>query len=89
MARDVDKVLNVCTQCWRQNASTTKKLPLGTLPNGWPRGIVAMELFGVLLRKKNGNVFPFLITIDHFPRENSISNVNERVAWKNYCYGSV
>lgn len=65
MAKDVDKVLRTCMQCWRRDRNITKKIPLGTLPRGWPGEIVASDLFGPLPRTKNGNVF-ILVNIVHY-----------------------
>ena len=67
MATDVQRVLRVCIQCWRQNKDRGRNIPTRNLPRGWPGEVVAMDLFGPLPKTKEGNVF-ILVLIGHFSR---------------------
>ena len=67
MARDVTNVLKTCTLCWQYAKSGPKKLPLCSLPRGWPGEVLAMDLFGPLPKTPRGSTV-ILVFIDHFTR---------------------
>lgn len=67
MSTDVAKTLKMCMQCWRYVKGGPKKLPLKSIPKGWPGEIVAMDMFGPLPRTSRGATI-ILVFIDHFTR---------------------
>ena len=67
MCADVAKVLKTCMQCWRYVKGGPRKLPLKSIPKGWPGEVLAMDIFGPLPLTKDGNQY-VLVFIDHFTR---------------------
>ena len=65
LSSDVSKVFRMCVQCWQYARGGPKKIPLRSLPRGWPGEVVAMDLFGPLPRTNRGSTI-ILVLIDHF-----------------------
>ena len=65
MASDVTKALKTCVQCWQYAKGGPKKIPLRSLPRGWPGEVVAMDLFRPL-PETNRDATIILVLIDRF-----------------------